>query len=92
MKPLKRSAGVSRVKGNSITTTDEILPEYAFSRAARNKHASQYSRGSGVVVLEPDVAATFPTAGEANEALRALAGIMHKHVIRDTARRDSVTK
>ncbi|MGO8819462.1 MAG: hypothetical protein ACLQVG_32925 [Terriglobia bacterium] len=34
---------------------------------------------STVVVLEPDVAAAFPSAGQANDALRALAGIIQKH-------------
>jgi mRNA degradation ribonuclease J1/J2 len=58
---------------------DEILPEYDFSHARPNKYASQYAAGSMVVVLEPDVAAVFPSAGEANEALRALAGIIQKH-------------
>lgn len=58
---------------------DEILPEYDFSRATRNKYASRYAAGSAVVVLEPDVAAAFPSSGEANEALRALAGIIRKH-------------
>ena len=58
---------------------DEILPEYDFSRAARNKYASRYTAGSAVVALEPDVAAAFPTSGEANEALRALARTIGKH-------------
>lgn len=58
---------------------DEILPEYDFRKAQRNKYASQYAAGSSVVVLEPDVAAAFPTAGEANDALRALAAIIQKH-------------
>ena len=58
---------------------DEILPEYDFSRASPNKYASRYTKGSAVVVLEPDVAAAFPNSGEANEALRALAGIIQKH-------------
>lgn len=58
---------------------DEILPEYDFSRARPNKYASRYCAGSIVVVLEPDVAAVFPGAGQANEALRALAGIIQKH-------------
>jgi hypothetical protein len=58
---------------------DEILPEYDFSRASPNKYASRYAKGSAVVVLEPDVAAAFPSSGEANEALRALAGIIQKH-------------
>jgi alpha-beta hydrolase superfamily lysophospholipase len=58
---------------------DEILPEYDFSRGVRNKYASRYAAGSAVVVLDPDVAAAFPSAKEANEALRALAGIIQKH-------------
>ncbi|MGO9228423.1 MAG: hypothetical protein ACLQKA_04305 [Bryobacteraceae bacterium] len=58
---------------------DEILPEYDFSRASRNEYASRYAAGSAVIVLEPDVAAAFPSSGEANEALRALAGIIQKH-------------
>jgi len=68
---------------------DEILPEYDFSRARPNKYASRYAAGSIVVVLEPDVAAVFPGAGEANEALRALAGIILKHTTRRTASRRS---
>ena len=32
---------------------DEILPEYDFSRARRNKYAGRYAVGSAVVVLEP---------------------------------------
>ena len=57
----------------------EILPEYDFSRSLRNKYASRYTTGSAVVVLAPDVAAAFPSSEEANEALRALAGIIQKH-------------
>jgi len=68
--PLKRSGA------------HEILPEYDFSRASRNKYASRYAAGSTVVVLEPDVAAAFPTSGEANEALRALAGIIERRKAR----------
>jgi hypothetical protein len=58
---------------------DEILPEYDFGGARSNKYASRYAAGSNVVVLDPDVAAVFPSAGEVNEALRALAGIIRKH-------------
>lgn len=74
---MKRS--LSRKKSAAQAETDEILPEYDFSRASRNKYASRYAPGSTVVVLEPDVAAAFPSAVEANEALRALAGIIRKH-------------
>jgi hypothetical protein len=80
--PLKR-------KATGQADADEILPEYDFSRAAPNRYASRYAAGSAVVVLDPDVAAAFPSSGEANEALRALAGIILKHRSRRPAvRRD----
>jgi len=71
--------GHGKVRAAARVEFDEILPEYDFSRARPNKYASQYAAGSIVVVLEPDVAAVFPSAGEANEALRALAGIIQRH-------------
>ena len=74
---MKRSS--TKGKTTDQVGADEILPEYDFSRAAPNKYASRYVAGSAVVVLEPDVAAAFPSAREANEALRALAGIIQKH-------------
>lgn len=58
---------------------DDIRPKYDFSRAVRNQYAARYAAGSAVVVLEPDVAAAFPNSREANDALRALAGIIRKH-------------
>ena len=72
----------------SQVPADEILPEYDFRKSQRNPYASRYAAGSSVIVLEPDVAAAFPTAGEANEALRALAGLIHKHA-RVRSRRSS---
>ena len=57
---------------------DEILPAYDFSDARRNIYASRYVPGSLVVTLDPDVAATFGSSKEANDALRALAAIMEK--------------
>ena len=81
--PMKTS--VTRGVGAKHAGADEILPEYDFSRAARNKYASQYAAGSAVIVLEPDVAAAFPSPAEANEALRALAGIIQKHRARRPA-------
>ena len=72
----------SKGRAGKAVDADEILPEYDFSRASRNKYASRYAAGSAVIVLEPDVAAAFPTSGEANEALRALAGIIKRHRVR----------
>ena len=62
-----------------LVDAEDILPEYDFSRARPNKFASRYKTDSLVVVLEPDVASAFPTASQANEALRALAGLINKH-------------
>ena len=66
------------ISSTKAVRADDILPEYDFSRAQRNKYASRYARGSAVVVLEPDVAAVFPTSSEANDALRAIARIVVK--------------
>ncbi len=69
----------ARRRGPAPIAPDEILPEYDFSRGRPNKYASRYAKGGIVVSLDPDVAAEFPTAGKANEALRALAGIIRSH-------------
>jgi hypothetical protein len=74
---MKKERG--KALGTSRVAVDEILPEYDFSRARPNKYAARYSKGGVVVTLDPDVAAVFPSAGQANEALRALAGIIRKH-------------
>ena len=81
--------GQSKSPVNRRVDADEILPEYDFSHARRNKYASRYRAGSIVVVLEPDVAGAFPNSAEANHALRALAGIIQKHGARRTASRRS---
>jgi hypothetical protein len=36
----------------------------------RGKYAAQYKSGTNVVLLDPDVAAAFPTPETVNEALR----------------------
>jgi hypothetical protein len=69
--------------------TDEVLPEYDFSRSRPNKYASRYARGSVVVTLDPDVASVFPGAREANDALRALAGVIRTHARRKPSQRSA---
>ena len=68
---------------------DEVLPEYDFSRSRPNEYASSYAKGGLVVTLDPDVAAVFPGAREANEALRALAGLIRSYKIRRPSRRSA---
>jgi len=48
----------------------DIRPEYDFSGGARGKYTARYARGTNVVVLDPDVAAAYPTAEAVNQALR----------------------
>jgi len=74
-----KKAAIRKTKTPAPVDADEILPEYDFSRARRNKFASRYAADSMVVVLEPDVAAVFPTADQANQALRVLAGLIQRH-------------
>lgn len=84
---------MKRAKAKKVTAlaieADEALPEYDFRRARPNKYASRYAQGSIVVTLDPDVAAVFPSAREANEALRALAGVIRNHRARRSSRRSA---
>ncbi len=73
---MKKAPGKN--KASKRVGPDEILPEYDFTGARRNTYASRYPAGGVVVMLEPDVAAAFPTSSEANEALRAIAGIIER--------------
>ena len=41
---------------------DPLREEYDFSKGVRGKYAARYAEGSNVVVLDPDVAAAYPTA------------------------------
>jgi len=84
---MKRGKG--KKAGADRVPLAEILPEYDFSRARPNPYAARYAKGGIVVSLDPDVAAVFPSAGQANEALRALAGIIRKHQPRRTLSRRS---
>jgi hypothetical protein len=55
-----------------VQDRDEILPEYDFSHAVRNKYANRYRAGTNLVLLEPDVAERFPDSESVNRALRSL--------------------
>lgn len=50
----------------------ELRPAYDFSKGIRGKYAARYREGSNVVVLDPDVAATFKTPESVNDALREI--------------------
>ena len=69
-------ANQSRRKSRS--DEDTMRPEYDFTKGVRGKHAARYAAGTNVVVLEPDVAAEFPTAEDVNDTLRAVADILRR--------------
>ena len=50
----------------------DMRPEYDFSGGVRGKYAARYREGTNVILLDPDVAASFKTSREVNRALRAL--------------------
>ncbi len=56
--------------------SEEMLPEYDFSRGVRGKYARRFTRDTIMVVLDPDVAAMFPDRKAVNTALRALGQIV----------------
>lgn len=55
--------------------TDELTEHYDFdySKAKPNRFAARLAQEQVMVVLDPDIAAIFPTSEAVNEALRVLA-------------------
>jgi hypothetical protein len=54
------------------TLDSDMRDEYDFSKGVRGKYAQKYAEGTNIVILDPDVAAVFPTSEAVNEALRTL--------------------
>lgn len=55
-----------------------MLPEYDFSGGVRGKYTERYRQGTNLVLLDPDVAATFPDSTSVNNALRLLADVAER--------------
>ena len=66
---------------------DDIRPEYDFANAKRNPYAARFKGGMTVVVLDSDVAESFPDAAAVNDALRALVRIAGKPAKKASSRR-----
>jgi hypothetical protein len=58
------------------TNTEELLPQYDFSKSRPNPYARQYASGTNVVLLDRDVAEIFPDSESVNRALRAVGEIL----------------
>lgn len=54
---------------------DDLRPHYDFASmkgGVRGKYAKQYSEGTNIVLLEPDIAEAFPNDAAVNQALRGI--------------------
>ncbi|HXU44138.1 MAG TPA: hypothetical protein VN783_01325 [Thermoanaerobaculia bacterium] len=54
---------------------DDLLPEYDFASmkgGVRGKYAAKLREASNLVLLEPEIAAAFPSDAAVNEALRGV--------------------
>ena len=68
-----KKASAKRPAKVATTDADDVLPEYNFRGAKPNPYAARMQGDSVRVILDPDVAAHFPTSVQVNRALRALA-------------------
>ena len=50
--------------------TNELRPEYDFSKGVRGKYSKRYAEGTNLVLLDVDVARAFTDAKAVNKALR----------------------
>ena len=62
-------------KTNTIRGVAKMRAEYDFSTGVRGKYAKRFSKGTNIIVLDPDVAKVFKDSKAVNNALRALAKI-----------------
>jgi hypothetical protein len=61
--------------------SDELRPEYKredLGGGVRGKYFEEYSKGTNLVLLSPDVARVFSTDEAVNEALRSLIELAEK--------------
>jgi len=50
----------------------DMRAEYDFSKGKRGKYATRFEEGTNIVVLDPDIAESFPNSEAVNRALRSL--------------------
>ena len=77
-RPAMSEDNMKKQSKRKARTSDQMRPEYDFSKGVRGKHAARYASGTNVVVLAPDVASQFRTADDVNETLRAVARLMQR--------------
>jgi len=61
-----------------VTKDNAMLPEYDFSQGVRGKYAKRYSKGTNIVMIDPDLFQYFPDQKSVNDALRGLTEIIKR--------------
>jgi hypothetical protein len=56
----------------NLTEHDEMREEYDFSNSQPNPYAEKMSKGSNLVLIEPEIFKIFPSSEAVNGALRIL--------------------
>jgi hypothetical protein len=65
------------------TAKEEMRKEYCradLGKGVRGKYFKEYTKGTNLVLLSPDLAAAFPDDASVNEALRSLLKVARKSV------------
>jgi len=78
-----------------VKTSDELRPEYKREElgiGVRGKFFEEYSKGTNLVLLSPDVAEVFTTEDAVNEALRSLISLAEKSTGRSSRSTGSAKK
>ncbi len=71
----QRGASENSMSKASRLENDDLRPEYDFASmkgGVRGKYVARLRKGSNLVLLEPEVAAAFPSDDAVNEALRGV--------------------
>ena len=71
----RRGANENSMSKATRSADDDLRPEYDFASmkgGVRGKYVARLRKGSNLVLLEPEVAAAFPSAEAVNEALRGV--------------------
>jgi len=76
-------------------TSDELRPEYKredLGVGVRGKYFKDYSKGTNLVLLSPDVAKVFSSEEAVNEALRSLINLAERSKGRTSHSTESAKK
>jgi len=78
-----------------VKETDELRPEYKredLGIGVRGKYFEDYSKGTNLVLLTPDVAKVFTSEDAVNDALRSLINLAEKSTSRTSRSTGSAKK